>query len=149
MFSMLNRGYWLTLHIILTSPDSVCAKIAVNGSSLFNRLSSLGIITSLKGHSRSPLWWPYVPHLAHFTLRTSIPNGFSLAGRPVSNLQHISTQMTNIKMHVWEKKKQWPEYQLRCKFWLTGHAFCAAKKVPMARSGFIVNTLRKMAQSAI
>nr|GMD94403.1 hypothetical protein Iba_chr15aCG2160 [Ipomoea batatas] len=50
----LNPGFCLSSHF-KGCQNSVCAKIAVKGSSLFNRLSSFGMIASFNGHSRSPL----------------------------------------------------------------------------------------------
>lgn len=89
-----NERFWrmrIEEKLRATSPGSVCAMIAVNGSSLFNRSSSFGITASFNGQSRSPLWCPKFPHLRHFTLRNSTPNGFALPAIPVSSLAQFQS----------------------------------------------------------
>jgi len=39
--------------------------------------SSVGLAFPKSGHSLSVLMCPHLPHLIHFTLRTSTPNGLS------------------------------------------------------------------------
>jgi hypothetical protein len=89
-----------------TSSDA-CAMITVSGSFRFKRSSSLGIMTSFKEHSRSPLWWPKAPHLAHLTFRISMANGFTRPVTPVSSLQGKI---------AWSKREAQPKHDLR-KIW--------------------------------
>ena len=39
--------------------------------------SSVGLAFPKRGHSLSVLMCPHLPHLIHFTMRTSTPNGLS------------------------------------------------------------------------
>ena len=47
---------------------------------------ALALAFPKRGHSLSVFTWPHLPHLRHFTFRTSIPNGLSRMSMPLACL---------------------------------------------------------------